>query len=83
MGSKSRLTVLAWPNRGKPGKVTIKEDSPDSTTWVRAQVTFKNVDRPFLLMMRARGPRGGRLSLAVDSVLVTSGRCEEVEPVAK
>jgi len=77
-GSKSSLTVLAWPNRGKPGKVTIQQDSPDSATWVRAQVTFKNVDRQFLLMMRARGPRTGRLELAVDSVVVSSGRCEEV-----
>lgn len=76
-GSKSSLTVLAWPNRGKPGKVTIEQDSPDSQTWVRAQVTFKNVDRQFLLMMRARGVRAGSLVLAVDSVLVTSGRCQE------
>ena len=76
-GSKTSLTVLAWPNRGKPGKVTIEQDSPDGETWVRAQVTFKNVDRQFLLMMRARGPRVGRLVLAVDSVLVTAGRCQE------
>ena len=69
--------MLAWPNRGKPGKVTIEQDSPDSQTWVRAQVTFKNVDRQFLLMMRARGVRAGSLVLAVDSVLVTSGRCQE------
>ena len=70
--------MLAWPNRGKPGKVTIEQDSPDSETWVRAQVTFKNVDRQFLLMLRARGPRAGRLLLAVDSVRVREGRCDEV-----
>ena len=71
------LKVLAWPNLGKPGKVSIVEDSPDKFTWVRAQVTFKNVDREFLLMFRARGPLGGEgiLTLAVDDIRVTTGRC--------
>jgi len=78
-GSDNTLTVLAWPYRGKPGKVTIQQDSPDLNTWVRAQVTFKNVDRDFLLMFRARGPRStsADLTLAVDNVLVTAGRCVE------
>merc|ERR1719245_2448515 len=69
--SENLLTVLAWPFRGKPGKVTIKQESPDKNTWVRAQVTFKNVDRDFLLMFRARGPRSRRASLllAIDSVI--------------
>ena len=70
--------MLAWPYRGKPGKVSIAQESPDPDTWVRAQVTFKNVDRQFLLMLRARGPRSGSLVLAVDSVVVRGGRCEEV-----
>ena len=71
--------MLAWPYRGKPGKVAIEQESPDLSTWVRAQVTFKNVDRDFLLMLRARGPRarGTKLTLAVDRVRVTAGRCEE------
>ena len=78
-GSSNQLTVLAWPYRGKPGKVSISQDSPDRDTWVRAQVTFKNVDRDFLLMFRARGPRarGASLTLAVDRVVVTAGRCQE------
>jgi len=77
-GGQHILTVLAWPNRGKPGKVSIVQNSPDRRTWVRAQVTFKNVDRSFLLMFRARGPgRGPPLSLAVDSVRVQGGRCEQ------
>jgi len=77
--SENLLTVLAWPFRGKPGKVTIKQESPDKNTWVRAQVTFKNVDRDFLLMFRARGPRSRRASLllAIDSVTVTAGRCRD------
>ena len=63
--------MLAWPYRGKPGKVSISQESPDRDTWVRAQVTFKNVDRDFLLMFRAR----------VSGKLVTSappGRCLDI-----
>ncbi len=37
-GGKSPLQVLAWPYRGRPGKVNIQRDSPDSNTWIRAQV---------------------------------------------
>jgi len=79
-GSDNVLSVLAWPYRGKPGKVTIKQESPDLDTWVRAQVTFKNVDRDFLLMFRARGPRsrGAQMTIAVDNVVVTAGRCVEI-----
>jgi len=78
-GFRHILTVLAWPSRGKPGKVSIVEDSPDQFTWVRAQVTFRNVDREFLLMFRAKGPQGGKdsLILAVDDVQVTMGKCKE------
>jgi len=78
-GERHILTVLAWPNRGKPGKVSIHQDSPDRNTWVRAQVTFKKVDRDFLLMFRALGPKGsqGSLILALDDVRVKRGRCVE------
>ena len=41
-GGKSPLQVLAWPYRGRPGKVNIQRDSPDSNTWIRAQVTEKS-----------------------------------------
>jgi len=78
-GEKHTLTVLAWPNRGKPGRVSIYQDSPDRNTWVRAQVTFKKVDRDFLLMFRALGPKGneGSLILALDDVRVKRGRCAQ------
>jgi len=77
-GQRQVLTVLAWPNRGKPGKVSIVQDSPDPFTWVRAHVTFKKVDREFLLMFRASGQKSGdgTLLLALDDIKVTSGRCE-------
>ena len=41
-GGNTELVVLAWPYRGKPGKVAIKQESPDSNTWVRAQVRMRD-----------------------------------------
>ena len=40
-GDSVPLTVLAWPYKGKPGKVRILRDSPDPNTWIRAQVTYR------------------------------------------
>ena len=37
-GEKAPLQVLAWPFRGRPGKINIFRDSPDRSTWIRAQV---------------------------------------------
>ena len=68
--------MFAWPRRGKPGRVNVSQDSPDPFTWVRAQVTFRNVDQQFLVMFRVKNEaEGGRLLLAVDDVLVTEGAC--------
>jgi len=76
-GSESRLTVFAWPRRGKPGRVTVIQDSPDDVTWVRAQVTFRNVGRQFLILFRAKNTlEGESLLLAVDDVTVTEGPCQ-------
>jgi len=71
------LTVLAWPFKGKPGKVNIIRDSPDSATWIRAQVTFRNIENYFLVMMRSQGPRNqrGLLQLAIDDVVISAGVC--------
>ena len=32
---------MAWPFKGKPGKINIIRDSPDPGTWIRAQVTYR------------------------------------------
>ena len=71
------MTVFAWPRRGRPGRVNVAQDSPDEFTWVRAQVTFRNVDQQFLIMFRVTNKAAGEeLLLAVDDVTVTEGACE-------
>ena len=84
-GRKSSLQVVAWPYRGKPGKISVFRDSPSASTWViplhqacyisilqvRAQITFRHIDNFFLVMFRAGGPatKGDSLHLALDQVL--------------
>lgn len=76
-GHKSSLQVVAWPFRGKPGKISVFRDSPASLAWVRAQITFRNIDNMFLVMFRAGGPatRRDTLHLALDQIQVLSGKC--------
>lgn len=78
-GRKSSLSVVAWPFRGKPGKISVFRDSPDKASWVRAQITFRKVDNFFLVMFRAGGPSTRRdvLHLAVDEVRISSGKCKK------
>ena len=78
-GYKSALTAIAWPYRGKPGKISVFRDSPGVDGWVRAQITFRQIDNYFLVMFRAGGPptREDVLYLAVDEVEVTEGVCRE------
>jgi len=75
-GSSSVLTVFAWPRKGRPGRVAVVQDSPDQFTWVRAQVTFRNVDQQFLVMFRVKNKASEEdLLVAVDDVIVTEGSC--------
>jgi len=78
-GNKSSLTVIAWPYKGKPGKISVFRDSPSKSAWVRAQITFRNIDNYFLVMFRAGGPatREDILHVAVDDVRVVEGVCRE------
>ena len=76
--SANPLTVILWPKVGEMSTVELQQESPpDQNTWVRAQVTFNNVMQDFLLMLRAQGPEamGAKLTLAVDRVKVTTGKC--------
>ena len=77
--NKSSLTVIAWPFRGKPGTISVFRDSPSSSAWVRAQITFRKIDNYFLVMFRAGGPatREDVLHIAVDDVKVVEGVCRE------
>jgi hypothetical protein len=77
-GPGSHLTVLAWPRRGRPGRVAVAQDSPGTGAWVRAQVTFRKVNQQFVVMFRAEA-RDGTLRLAVDDVRVTEGACGDGE----
>eukprot|EP00092_Neocalanus_flemingeri_P017311 GFUD01018723.1.p1 GENE.GFUD01018723.1~~GFUD01018723.1.p1 ORF type:complete len:419 (+),score=119.43 GFUD01018723.1:73-1257(+) len=78
-GNKSALTVIAWPFRGKPGKISVFRDSPGQSAWVRAQITFRKIDNYFLVVFRAGGPatREDVLHVAVDDVRVVQGVCRE------
>jgi len=79
-GTENKVTVIAWPRKGRPGTVKISQDSPDEFTWVRAQITFRNVNKEFLIMFQARGSQtqGDVLLVALDDIIVTSGRCVPV-----
>ena len=69
------LSVLAWPTNGQPGVVTIIQNSPDEFTWIRALVTLRNINNDWSLVVRATGPRSGRLTVGVDDIKVTEGKC--------
>jgi len=78
-GDSVPLTVLAWPYKGKPGKVRILRDSPDPNTWIRAQVTYRNINNYFLVMLKSSGPQNllARILLAIDDVTITEGSCKK------
>ena len=78
-GHKSALTVLVWPYQDKPGKISVFRDSPSASSWLQAEITFRNVKNIFLVMCRGGGPttRKDALYLAVDDVVVSSGQCDK------
>jgi len=71
------MTVLARPRRGQPGKVNIIRDTQSPNTWGRAQITFRNIDDQFIVMLKAGGPGNvvDWLYLALDEVTITEGEC--------
>lgn len=70
------LQVLAWPFKGRPGRVNILRSSPTESTWIRAQVTFRKIDNFFLVVFRGTAPSGkDQMMLAIDDVTVTEGKC--------
>jgi len=76
-GSRSPpLQVLAWPFKGRPGRVNIQRASPTDSTWIRAQVTFRKIDNFFLVVFRGTSASGGKMMLAIDDVTVTEGKCK-------
>lgn len=74
-GGKAALQVLAWPVNGRPGKVDIQKSSPRSTTWIKAQITFRKIDDAFIILFRTTAPNFKKLDLSLDDVSVTEGKC--------
>jgi len=74
-GGNTALQVVAWPFRGRPGKVNVMRSSPNPATWIRAQVTFRKVDNSWIILFRAAAPIKDKLYLAIDDVNVTEGSC--------
>ena len=71
------LQVISWPRKFSPAKVSVFKDSSDTNTWLKANIMLRNLDKPFLVMFRAKGPsvRSASLEIAVDDVQVVGGRC--------
>lgn len=74
-GGNTPLQVIAWPFRGRPGKVNVMRSSPNPATWIRAQVTFRKVDNSWIILFRAAAPVQDKLYMAIDDVKVTEGSC--------
>ena len=73
--TRAPLEVLAWPFRGRPGKVNIQRDSPNEVSWIRAEVTFRRVENFFVILFRATSPTAKKLYVALDDVSVKDGAC--------
>jgi hypothetical protein len=69
------LSVLAWPTNGQPGVVTIIQNLPDEDTWIRALVPLRNINTDWSLAFWATGPSKGSLTVGVDDIKVTQGKC--------
>ena len=76
-GGNAALQVLAWPINGRPGKVDVLKSSPRSTTWIKAQITFRKIDDFFIILFRATAPNLKEMDVSLDDVSVTDGRCDK------
>jgi hypothetical protein len=56
--------------------VNIQRDSPDDSTWIRAEVTFRRVENFFVILFRASSPDAKKLYVALDDVSVKDGACQ-------
>ena len=68
------LHLISWPYRSSPAKVSIIKNSSNTKPWVKAEIMLRNLDKKFLLMLRASAGTNN-LSIAVDDVKVEGGRC--------
>jgi len=75
-GGRAALQVLAWPLNGRPGKVDVMKSSPRSTTWIKAQITFRKIDNSFIILFRATAPNLKEMDVSLDDVSVSEGNCD-------
>ena len=75
-GGRAALQVLAWPLNGRPGKVDVMKSSPRSTTWIKAQITFRKIDNSFIILFRATAPNLKEMDVSLDDVSVAEGNCD-------
>merc|ERR1712150_97908 len=75
-GGQAALQVMAWPVNGRPGKVDVLKSSPRSTTWIKAQITFRKIDDSFIILFRATSPNLKKMDVSLDDVSVVEGRCK-------
>ena len=68
--------MLAWPIHGRPGKVDVQKNSPRSTTWIKAQITFRKINDFFIILFRATAPDLKEMDVSLDDVSVTEGKCD-------
>ena len=73
-GATLPLHLISWPFRSSPAKVSIIKDSPDRNSWLKAKIMLRNLDKKFVLMLRA-SVGAGSLYIAVDDIKVIGGEC--------
>ena len=73
-GAMLPLHLISWPYQSSPTKVSIIKNSSNTNTWVKAKIMLRNLDKKFVLMLRA-SVGAGSLYIAVDDIKVIGGEC--------
>jgi len=74
-GASQPLHLISWPFKASPVVVSLIKDSPHPSSWLRANIVLRNLDRQFLLMLRAEAGASS-LYITVDDVQVVEGKCK-------
>ena len=48
-----KKNIHLWPQE-KPGRISVFRDSEEA--WLKAEISFRNVNKVFIVMFRAGGP---------------------------
>jgi len=74
-GASQPLHLISWPFKASPVVVSLIKDSPHPSSWLRANIVLRNLDRQFLLMLRAEAGASS-LYITMDDVQVGEGKCK-------